>query len=240
VTTQTQDAREPASAYPAPATPAPLPGPAPAVRTVAAKPRSNRKLMIVGVLIALLGGLGALTAGQMITKRTQVLAVAKPVPVGATISADDLTTASVTKDSHLNPIPASAKSQIIGLIAQVALSPGELLTRAQVGRSSGFVPGQVLVALALKPGQFPQRGLQPGQKVLVVTTPNAGGGAPSSGAQPVAETQPIPATIADLGSFDQTAQQTVVDVRVDQADGVAVAQLAATGNVALLLLPTGR
>jgi len=33
---------------------------------------------------------------------------------------------------------------------------------------------------------------------------------------------------------------TVVDVRVDASDGVQVAQLASTGNLALILLPAGR
>lgn len=240
MTTQAQEVQPSAGAYPAPATPAPPPGPAPAVHTVAAKPRANRKLVIVGVLIALLGGLGALTAGQMITRQTQVLAVARPVPVGARITAADLTTANETNDPHLSPIPASQKQQILGLIARVPLSPGELLTRAQVGRSGGFVPGQVLVALALRPGQFPQRGVQPGQKILVVTTPGASAGGSPAGdtsGKPAAETQPIPATVADVGSFDQATGQTVIDIRVDQADGVAVAQLASSGNVALLLLP---
>jgi hypothetical protein len=43
-----------------------------------------------------------------------------------------------------------------------------------------------------------------------------------------------------VGSINPTTQVTVVDVRVREADGPTVAQLAATGSLALVLLPAGR
>jgi flagella basal body P-ring formation protein FlgA len=114
------------------------------------------------VLVVLVGGLLAFAGGQVLTRHTQVLAVAHDVPVGATIKDSDLTVASVTKDPNLSPIPASQRSQIVGMVAQVGLVTGELLTRAQVGPSSGFTAGQQLVALPLKQGQFPARGADAG------------------------------------------------------------------------------
>jgi hypothetical protein len=87
-------------------------------------------------------------AGQMLTQHTEVLAVARTVAVGSTIGADDLVTANVTSDPHLSPIPASQRERIVGMVAQVALSPGQLLTRSQVGPGTGFTRGQMLVALA--------------------------------------------------------------------------------------------
>jgi hypothetical protein len=47
-------------------------------------------------------------------------------------------------------------------------------------------------------------------------------------------------TVADVGAVSQATQVAVIDVRVDEADGPVVAQLASTGNVALILLPAGR
>jgi hypothetical protein len=134
------------------------------------------------------------------------------------------------------------------MVAQVSLVKGELLTRAQVGRSSGFTAGQVLVALPLKQGQFPARGLSAGQKVLIVATPGADGTTSGSATSDSAtgatgpvgpSTAGIDGLVADVGAMDQATEMTVIDVQVTSDSGVAVAQLASTGNLALVLLPTG-
>jgi hypothetical protein len=162
--------------------------------------------------------------------------------------------ASVTRDPNISPIPASEESQIVGMVAQVGLVKGELLTRAQVGVSSGFTTGQVLVALPLKQGQFPGRGLTAGQQVLIVATPGANGAAGTSGGglKPSSSSSVTPsgagssqasgidATVAEVGVMNPATQATVVDVRVSSSDGVSVAQLASTGNLAVILLPAGR
>ncbi len=238
------------SGFPPPApssAPPELPPPAQPVRTAAAGRRTSRRGLIISVLVVLVGGMIAFAGSQVLTKHTQVLAVAQDVPVGSTITDADLTTASVTKDPNLSPIPAADKSQIVGMVAQVGLVKGELLTRAQVGTSSGFTSGQQLVALPLKQGQFPARGLTPGEKVLIVATPGANGptsssssSAPSSGGGSADTPAGVTGTVAEVGTMNQATQVTVIDVQVSADDGVSVAQLASTGNLALILLPTGR
>src|SRR5439155_11526001 len=118
----------------------------------------------------------------------------------ARIQDSDLTVASVTKDPNLSPIPASQRSQIVGMVARVGLVKGELLTRAQVGPKSGFTAGQQLVALPLKQGQFPARGLVPGQKVLIVATPGSAGLAGGAGSSPGATSSApgIDGTVAEV------------------------------------------
>lgn len=150
----------PVGGYPVPPPAAEVPGRAPVVRS-AAPARRTRRGAIVSILVVLLGGVLAVTAANVLTSRTQVLAVARDVPVRATITDSDLAVANVTTDRNLKPIQASRRSQIVGQIAQVPLVAGELLTPGQVGVSSGFTPGQMLVAVALKQGQFPGRGLRP-------------------------------------------------------------------------------
>jgi SAF domain len=233
-----------AGRYPAPAPEAGPPPPAPPVRTAAARRRASRKSLVLSVLIVLLGGLLAFAAGQMLTARTEVLAIARDVQEGSTITLEDLTVANVTSDPSLSPIPASQRSEVVGMVAQVPLSRGELLTGAQVGPDSGFATGEMLVALPLQEGQFPARGLNPGQQVLIVATPGNTG--PTSGSStPSADIdggpdQQIDATVAEVGPLNQATQVTVIDVRVSGDDGVRVAELASTGNLALILLPAGR
>ncbi len=216
------------------------PPPVPTLRSAAVKRRTSRRSLVLGVLVVLLGGLIAFAAGRMLTAQTEVLAVARDVRLGSTITADDLTVANVTSDPNLAPIPASQQSEIVGMVAEVPLMRGELLTSAQVGTGSGLTEGELQVALPLKEGQFPVRGLTPGQQVLIVPTPGSGGSVGGSGAASGTPGRSTAATVADVGSINPTTQVTVVDVRVREADGPTVAQLAATGSLALVLLPAGR
>lgn len=251
MTTQAADwERDGAGALP-PAPPVVAPSPAPPVRSAAAPRRTNSRLLILAVGAVLLSGVVALFAGQSLTRHSQVLAIARQVQVGSHLSADDLVAANVTSDPHLSPVMASDEQQVIGLVAQVPLAPGELLTRNAIGAGSGFTPGEVLVALAVKPGQFPERGLIPGQHVLVVATAGANGGtAPAAAVDPsraagasmpatVTATTGYPATVAEVGAADVASRETVVDVRVAAGQGAVVASLASTSNVAIILLPAG-
>jgi hypothetical protein len=240
------DSYAPAAPGSAPFLPPESPAPAGPARSAAAGRRTSRRALIISVLVVLVGGLIAFGGAQVLTKHTRVLAVAQDVPVGATITSADLTVASVSKDPNISPVLASDESQIVGMIAQVGLVKGGLLTRAQVGISSGFTAGQMLVALPLKQGQFPARGLTAGQKVLIVATPGANGSAGSgsgssrSSALSNPQSAGIDGTVAEVGSMNQAMQVTVIDVRVNASDGVNVAQLASTGNLAVILLPAGR
>jgi hypothetical protein len=220
---------------------------APPARSAAARRRTSRRGLILSVLVIVVGGLLAFAGGQMLTRHTRVLAVARDVPVGVTLGDADLAVASVTTDPNLAPIPASDRARIVGMVARVPLVRGELLTRGQVGPAAGFGAGQVLVALALKPGQYPARGLAAGQKVLIVPTPGAAAGtgtSTQSGGSPSGANsgggKGVQGTVADVGAVNQASGVSVIDVRVEEAAGPAVAQLASTGNLALILLPAGR
>lgn len=216
------------------------PPPVPTLRSAAARRHTSRKSLVLSVLVVLLGGLIAFAAGRMLTAETEVLAVARDVQVGSTITADDLTIANVTSDPNLSPIPAVQQSEVVGMVAQVPLTRGELLTRAQVGTGTGLAAGEMLVALPLKEGQFPARGVTPGQQVLIVSTPGAAGSTSGTDATGGTSDRPTEATVAEVGPVNPTTQVTVVDVRVREDEGPAVAQLASTGSLALILLPTGR
>jgi hypothetical protein len=218
--------------------PVATPAPVPPVRSAAPRRRVSRKSLALSVLVVLLGGLLAFAAARMLTAHTSVLAIARDVEVGATITAEDLTTANITADPNLSPVPADQQSQIVGMVAQVPLVRGALLTRTQVGADSGLAADERLVALPLKEGQFPARGLTPGQQVLIVPTLGATGASNGSGAVGATGRQTA-ATVAGVGTTNPTTQVTVVDVRLRGADGPLVAQLASTGNLALLLLPAG-
>jgi hypothetical protein len=240
VTARVDGVAMPAGPSAAPVPPTAAPPPAPPLRSAAARRRISRKSLILSVLVVLLGGLLAFAAGRMLTAHTEVLAVARDVQVGSTITADDLTVANVPADPNLSPIPAAHQSEVVGMVAQVPLNRGELLTHAQVGTGTELTDGEVLVALPLKEGQFPARGLTPGQQVLIVPTIGTTGSGSEAGATGGTPDGPTEATVAEVGPANPITQVTVVDVRVREADGPTVARLASTGSLALILLPTGR
>ena len=218
-----------------------VPPPPTLLRQASAPRRWTPKALALALICVVLGGLVVMIGVQSLTKRTTVLVVARPVAVGSTVYATDLTTASITSDAALNPVPDSDRDAVIGKVALVDLRPGTLLTMSEIGVSDGFTAGQILVALPLKPGQFPARGLSPGQSVVVVATPGAnstnGGSAPSAAASTASGTK---ATVAEVGATNVNTSVTVIDVRVDAGVATALAQLASTGNAAVLLLPPGR
>lgn len=215
--------------------------PAPTLLRQASAPRRwTAKGLALAVILVVSGGLVVMIGVQALTERTAVLVVARAVPMGSTVDASDLTTAKITSDPALTPVPASDRGVVLGKVALVDLRPGTLLTREEVGTSDGFTSGQVLVPLPLKQGQFPARGLAPGQSVLVVATPGANAnGAPGSvpAGLSAAGTR---AVVAEVGGTDVNSGVTVVDVRVAAGAAAGLAQLASTGNAAVLLLPAGR
>lgn len=219
--------------------------PLPPVVPAATPPRQWRpKWVVAAVVVVLLGGVVAMYALQHFNRRDSVLAIARPVSVGSVITAADLSTAQVVADAHLSPIPASQQQQVVGKIASVDLTPGTLLTASEVTTSDGFSSGQVLVTLPLKQTQLPARGVRAGELIEVVATGSAdaatGSGAAGAGGQQSPAQTPIPATVLEVGAPDPTSGVVVVDVRVGTDLGVGLSQLAASGDMAIIVLPGGR
>lgn len=218
--------------------PPPVAPPPAVVREASAPRRWTPKGLALAVIMIVLGGLVVVIGLQHFAQRDSVLVVSKSVPVGSQITSGDLATAKITTDATIETISSADRGQVVGKYALIDLAAGSTLTRSEVGASDGFTSGQVLVPMPLKQGQMPARGLSPGQKVTVVSTPGSGGS--SSAVDAAASTGTTNATVAEVGPPNASSGITVVDVRVPAAASVALAQLAATGNATVLLLPPGK
>jgi hypothetical protein len=175
--------------------------------------------------------------------RVEVLAVARTVSVGQTVTAEDVTVARVAADPALQPVPAGQRDRVVGRFAAVELRPGSLLTVGEVTDTAVPGPGEQVVGVAAAPGQLPARGLRPGDQVLLVPVPGdsagtagAGSGAADGGAEPRGAA--VSARVVQVGQPDANGRSTV-DVLVGRDVGARVAALASTGRVALILLPAG-
>ena len=200
----------------------------------------RRRPGLIALSVALIAG-GGLAGAVLYTasgQRTDVVVVARNVPVGSLITPDDLARASVALDPQVQAVAASQAPDLVGQPAAVDLTAGSLLSPAQVTRRSLVGPDQQVVGVALKPSQLPATPLAPGQKVIVVSTPDTGAGAVQGGGAKgtVGESpQTLPATVVAVGKPQMATGQVTVDVAVASAQGPALASRVATGDVALVV-----
>ncbi|MEU5903721.1 SAF domain-containing protein [Micromonospora sp. NPDC047527] len=184
-------------------------------------------LLGLAVLLIALGGLGAAFAVTSVRATGSYLAVARPVEVGREISAADLITVQVAGGQGLNPVSAGRLDEVVGKRAAVALVPGTLLTLGQVTDAPLLGPGQQQIALGLKTAQVPARELHPGDKVLLVSTPDDN----AAGATAVGTR--FAATVIDMVS--PTDNERVLYLALPVRDVPAVVALTAQERIAVVL-----
>ncbi|MET8352920.1 MULTISPECIES: SAF domain-containing protein [unclassified Micromonospora] len=184
-------------------------------------------LLGLAVLLIALGGLGAAFAVTSVRATGSYLAVARPVEVGREISAADLIAVQVAGGQGLRPVPAGRLDEVVGKRAAVALVPGTLLTLGQVTDDALLGPGQQQIALGLKTAQVPARELHPGDKVLLVSTPDDNAtGAAAAGTR-------FSATVIDMVS--PANDDKVLYLTLTIRDVPAVVALAAQERIAVVL-----
>jgi hypothetical protein len=154
------------------------------------------------------------------------------------ISASDVSIADVTVPAGVHVIPGSELAQVSGEIAAVALRPGTLLAPSDLTAAQPPGPGQVLVAVPVKPESLPASGLSSGDRVLMVATPgDQGQSASSSTAPPL--TAPVAGVVEAVDLVTDQDGYDVVDLLVPAANGDAVAGQASTGQFALIVTKRG-
>ncbi|WP_373312301.1 SAF domain-containing protein [Asanoa siamensis] len=203
-----------------------IPVPAPVAPPKVIRQRRMRPgLLGLAVLLIALGGLGAAFAITSVKATGSYLAVARQVPQGTTLTADDLVTVQVAGGAGLAPVPASQQAQVVGKRAAVPLVPGSLLTMGHLTDKPLLGAGQQQVALGLRANQVPARRLQPGDKVILVGTPEKGA------AQAVTR---YDATVIDMAVERTNA---TVYLALKASDVAAVVLLADADRIAVVLTP---
>lgn len=188
--------------------------------------RMRPGLLGLAVLLVVLGGLGSAFAVTSVRATGSYLAVARDVPVGRELVAADVITVQVAGGQSLSPVPASKLDEVVGKRATVALTPGTLLTMAQLTDAPMIGPGQQQVAIGLKATEVPAKELRPGDRVLLFSTPDrdARAAAPSTRFQ---------ATVIDTAKPDKA--NTVLYLALASRDVPAVVNLADASRIAVVL-----
>jgi hypothetical protein len=198
----------------------------------AVRRRRRPAVLALAVVLVGLGGLvNAVAAGH--GGRVAMLAVARPVPVGQQVTEADVMVVQLASAPGVAMVPADRRGEVVGRYAAVGLRPGSLFTPDAVSDQRAPTPGQAVLAVAVKTGLVPARGLVPGDRVLLV---------PVSGDRPeqqaAAGAGPVHATVVEVGQPD-TDGAWAVDVAVDEPVVASLADAAASGHLALVLLPAG-
>jgi hypothetical protein len=202
-------------------------------------PRERKPALAALAVLLILGG--ALTSAYLVMasgQRVSAIRVVQPVAAGQQIPAGALREVQIG-DTGIEYIRWSARGDVTRTYAAVPLVPGALLTNAMVSRSNDAAKGRVVVGLALKPGQFPAKGLTTGKRVGLYAVGGTGNG--SGGPRPgtVLSSDAIVIGVSGGGGDRLRGDQTSVDVAVLPAEAPQLTQAASAGGVALALVPEG-
>jgi len=124
--------------------------------------------LALGVLVTVGFALGAVLWHLNSVERVPVLATATSIGRGEVIEATDVRVVYLAADDPVSVLGSGESATVVGHVARVDLAPGSLLTHDLVEPALTVDSGAGVVGLALEPGQFPTRGLAPGDRVDVV------------------------------------------------------------------------
>ncbi|MEV6639670.1 SAF domain-containing protein [Amycolatopsis sp. NPDC051371] len=189
--------------------------------------------LAAGVLLVGVCAGGTVWWTTSIQDRTPTLAVARPVTVGHVLASADLRAVDVSASPGTALVPAEEIASVLGRPMATTLGPGALLTPDAVGPARLPAVGRAIVAVGVKPGQFPPE-LTAGTPITVIVT--AATQPTTTAAAPVAGTT-WRATMVGVAPAG-TDQTTVVSLELTSTDAVTLAQVPA-GQLALVMEPAG-
>jgi hypothetical protein len=196
-----------------------------------------------------------LRAGSQI----EVLAIARTVPEGQTVSSKDLTTVRISTGPGVETLSANEASAVVGHRAAETLEPDSLLTASELVTSYSPPSGKSIVGVSAKEGQLPASGVAPGETVEVVLTglpgesdvstdSDAAGVQPGSSAA-ISGGEPalggailVPdATVLEAVASPASSGSDAIDVSLLTPSALAplVADASAAGEVALVVVTSG-
>lgn len=227
------------TAPPAPASPAgfvphgPRTAPGPP-QTGDRLPRVRRQrrpaLTVAGALLVVLCGIASASLAAAGDDTVPVLALARDVQAGQTLSAEDLRVADLA-GSGLTALSADGVDAVVGQMVTATLPAGTLLNDSMLTGTPMPGAGLQLVAVAVKPGGVPAEAV-PGRDVTlirVITTAD-----PNAGADPVVLVGR--ARVVSVRT-ETTNGLVILSVQVPEDAALPVAQASAVGAVAVTLLP---
>jgi hypothetical protein len=189
--------------------------------------RHRSRMTMVGVLLAIVGGLVAWFAYAQATRGEEVVATARPIAYGATITEADLRPVEIPTGSTLRVTAWSERGTIVGHVATTDLAPDALVAPDAAGAARLPGRGEAIVGLPVAAGRLPVSGLRPRDVVEIVEPAATRTGLTG-----------LRATVLAIGDPDAAGRRTV-DLIVPDTAVDEVAAAAANDNTLLVLVGSG-
>ncbi|GAA3907384.1 hypothetical protein GCM10023084_69530 [Streptomyces lacrimifluminis] len=214
-----------------------------------APPRERKPaLAALAVLLILVGALGATMLVLRAGDRIEVVKVTAPIPAGGSVSKANTASVLVAADDGIDYIPWEQLNGLMKLKAVSAIPAGVVPVGQMFTGETGLAAGQAIVGLSLKEGQYPGS-LKQGDLVAAYRVTSNGTGTGSStgstdSSSSGAGTSLIvdKAKVTDLKKADDSevisSTNLPVTLTVDATKAAELAQAAAAGQVALVLIPS--
>jgi hypothetical protein len=195
--------------------------------------RRRSRTTMVGVLLAIVGGLVAWFAYAQATQGVEVIATARHIPYGARITEADVRPVEIPAGSTLRVTAWSDRATVVGQVATTDLAPDALVPPDAVGAARLPARGEAIVGLPIGAGRLPVSGLLPRDVVEIVQPAAAQTG-------PTVQTGStgLRATVLAIGDPDAAGRRTV-DLIVPDTAVDEVASAAGNDNTLLVLLGNG-
>ncbi|MDX3454217.1 hypothetical protein PV396_20090 [Streptomyces sp. ME02-8801-2C] len=212
-------------------------------------PRERKPaLAALAVLLILVGALGATMLVLRAGDRIEVVKVTKPIPAGGSVSKANTASVLVAADKGIDYIPWEQLTGLMKLKAVSAIPAGVVPVGQMFTGETGLVAGQALVGLSLKEGQYPSSIKQGDLVAAYRVTSNGTGTGSSTGSSSSSSTGAGTSLIVDKAKVTEvknaddseviSSTNLPVTLTVDATKAADLAQAAATGQVALVLIPS--
>lgn len=210
--------------------------------------RSRRSVLTMASIVVVCASIAIFAeAYASANHETAAIVVTETIQQGQLILGRDLGQASVAVTGGVAPIPVSDASELSGKRAAVTIPAGSLLVTGDVTEAPSIAAGDAVVGMALKAGQLPAAGVEPGDHVMIVETGPSGPPSDSSASGDASSVDPGSSTgvlVPEASVFDvdspsadsSSGTSELVSVEVAGTLAAAVTTAAAAGQASLALL----
>lgn len=207
-------------------------------------PRERKPaLAALAVLLILVGALGATMLVLQAGDRIEVVQVTEEIPTGGSVTNSNVTSVLVAEDASINYVKWDQLAALKKLKAMTTIYKDTVVMGQMFGDNVGDAQGKTLVGLSLKAGQFPA-GIRRGDTVAAYRV-TEGGSSGNSSASTSGNSNAVLADKAVVTDVPEKSGDEIVastnsayTLAVDNDQAAALAQAAANGEVALVLVPS--
>lgn len=128
----------------------------------------NTPWIVFGILLTALGGLGAFLVATSLADRVDVVVATRDISAGDPLTAGDLTVVAISGGNGARAIAGSRIPRLVGSVSRTDVRKGAILHPDQLVAADEVIERNVIIGVALAPGEYPLAAMAPNQVVQVI------------------------------------------------------------------------